>query len=115
MRLLSMHATCSPIQTQLIMHVYKPLWCVCLGRVSYNTFEVFFREIILHLAMASRGQFKTGSTFALLFVSYFFLDILDTAHYYVSYMDCLGCAVLLCLVCLFDLACFFLSSFSSLI
>ena len=26
-----------------------------------------------------------------------------------------GCAVLLCLVCLFDLACFFLSSFSSLI
>ena len=29
--------------------------------------------------------------------------------------DYLGCAVLLCLVCLFDLACFFLSSFSSLI
>ena len=29
--------------------------------------------------------------------------------------DCLGCAVLHCLVCLFDLACFFLSSFSSLI
>ena len=29
--------------------------------------------------------------------------------------DCLGCAVLLCLVCLFDLACFFLFSFSSLI
>ena len=29
--------------------------------------------------------------------------------------DCLGCAVLLCLACLFDLACFFLSSFSSLI
>ena len=29
--------------------------------------------------------------------------------------DCLGCAVLLCLVCLFDLACFFFSSFSSLI
>ena len=29
--------------------------------------------------------------------------------------DCLGCAVLLCLVCLFALACFFLSSFSSLI
>ena len=26
-----------------------------------------------------------------------------------------GCAVLLCLVCLFDLACFFFSSFSSLI
>ena len=29
--------------------------------------------------------------------------------------DCLGCAVLLCFVCLFDLACFFLSSISSLI
>ena len=30
--------------------------------------------------------------------------------------DCLGCTVLLCLVvCLFDLACFFLPSFSSLI
>ena len=29
--------------------------------------------------------------------------------------DCLGCAVFLCLACLFDLACFFLSSFSSLI
>ena len=29
--------------------------------------------------------------------------------------DCLGCAVLLCLVCLFNLACFFLSSFLSLI
>ena len=29
--------------------------------------------------------------------------------------DCLGCAVLLYLVCLFDLACFFLSSFSYLI
>ena len=29
--------------------------------------------------------------------------------------DYLGCAVLLCLICLFDLACFFLSSFSSLI
>ena len=27
--------------------------------------------------------------------------------------DCLGCAVLLCLVCLFDLACFFLSSLNS--
>ena len=30
-------------------------------------------------------------------------------------IDYFGCAVLLCLVCLFDLACFFLSSFSSLI
>ena len=30
------------------------------------------------------------------------------------HVDCLGCAVLLCLVCLIDLACFFLSSFSSL-
>ena len=29
--------------------------------------------------------------------------------------DCLGCAVLLCLVCLFDLACFFLPSFSYII
>ena len=28
--------------------------------------------------------------------------------------DCLGCAVLLCLVCLFDLACFFLPSHLSL-
>ena len=27
------------------------------------------------------------------------------------YSDCLGCVVLLCLVCLFDLACFFLPSF----
>ena len=37
-----------------------------------------------------------------------------------TYVHChrymyIGCAVLLCLVCLFDLACFFLSSFSSLI
>ena len=31
-------------------------------------------------------------------------------HVYVHVCDCLGCAVLLCLVCLFDLACFFLSS-----
>ena len=30
--------------------------------------------------------------------------------YMYMYM-CLGCAVLLCLVCLFNLACFFLSSF----
>ena len=30
------------------------------------------------------------------------------------HVDCLGCAVLLCLVCLFDLACFFLSSFSDI-
>ena len=37
---------------------------------------------------------------------------MESSH---MYMDCLGCAVLLCLVCLFDLACFFLSSFSSLI
>ena len=29
---------------------------------------------------------------------------------FLSKSDCLGCAVLLCLVCLFDLACFFLSS-----
>ena len=40
-------------------------------------------------------------------------------HVHVShprqFFHCLGCAVLLCLVCLFDLACFFLSSFSSLI
>ena len=37
-------------------------------------------------------------------------------EYIVSwFFHCLGCAVLLCLVCLFDLACFFLSSFSSLI
>ena len=31
-----------------------------------------------------------------------------------NFYDCLGCAVLLCLVCLFDLACFFLPSFSHL-
>ena len=52
------------------------------------------------------------------------LYTLDRALYQLSYRryyctstctDCLGCAVLLCLVCLFDLACFFLSSFSSLI
>ena len=36
-------------------------------------------------------------------------------HVFSRKSDCLGCAVLLCLVCLFDLACFFLSSFSSLI
>ena len=36
-------------------------------------------------------------------------------HVFSRKNDCLGCAVLLCLVCLFDLACFFLSSFSSLI
>ena len=30
------------------------------------------------------------------------------------YSDCLGCAVFPCLVCLFDLACFFLPSFSHL-
>ena len=36
------------------------------------------------------------------------LIFLRKSHY-------LGCAVLLCFVCLFDLACFFLSSFSSLI
>ena len=35
----------------------------------------------------------------------------EAAHFFY----CLGCAVLLCLVCFFDLACFFLSSFSSLI
>ena len=29
--------------------------------------------------------------------------------------DCLGCAVLLCLVCLFDFACFFLSSHLSFV
>ena len=52
------------------------------------------------------------------------LYTLDRALYQLSYRryyctstctDCLGCAVLLCLVCLFDLTCFFLSSFSSLI
>ena len=37
-----------------------------------------------------------------------------TAIYSIESNTC-GCAVLLCLVCLFDLACFFLSSFSSLI
>ena len=36
-------------------------------------------------------------------------------YMYIRKSDCLGCAVLLCLVCLFDLACFILSSFSSLI
>ena len=35
--------------------------------------------------------------------------------FHIQLSDCLGCAVLLYLVCLFDLACFFLSSFSSLI
>ena len=34
---------------------------------------------------------------------------------YLRKSDCLGCAVLLCLVCLLDLACFLLPSFSSLI
>ena len=38
------------------------------------------------------------------------LDFSHTCTY-----ACLGCAMLLCLVCLFDLACFFLPSFSSLI
>ena len=39
----------------------------------------------------------------------------EAAHFFLGKSDYLGCAVLLCLVCLFDLACFFLSSFSSLI
>ena len=38
-----------------------------------------------------------------------------TCTYPRQFFHCLGCAVLLCLVCLFDLACFFFSSFSSLI
>ena len=38
-----------------------------------------------------------------------------TVHVHSRKSDCLGCAVLLCLVCLLDLAYFFLSSFSSLI
>ena len=39
-----------------------------------------------------------------------------SSHYkYNNYMYMYMCAVLLCLVCLFDLDCFFLSSFSSLI
>ena len=37
------------------------------------------------------------------------------SSFFLGKSDCLGCAVLLCLVCLFALACFFLSSFSSLI
>ena len=43
------------------------------------------------------------------------LSIVMDLCIYTCTCDCLGCAVLLCLVCLFDLACFFLSSFSSLI
>ena len=43
------------------------------------------------------------------------LRIRNISIYNHVHVDCLGCAVLLCLVCLFDLACFFLSSFSSLI
>ena len=48
---------------------------------------------------------------------YYMYDNACAIHMYVRVHvhDCLGCAVLLCLVCLFDLACFFLSSFSSLI
>ena len=38
---------------------------------------------------------------------------LENGYMYSVYMH--GCAVLLCLVCLFDLACFLLPSFSSLI
>ena len=37
------------------------------------------------------------------------------SSFFLGKLTALGCAVLLCLVCLFDLACFFLSSFSSLI
>ena len=43
---------------------------------------------------------------------YMYIHVHEAAHFL---SDCLGCGVLLCLVCLFDLACFFLSSFSSLI
>ena len=39
----------------------------------------------------------------------------EAAHFFSRKSDCLGYAVLLCLVCLFALACFFLSSFTSLI
>ena len=47
-------------------------------------------------------------------IVYRYLD--DMQYYDVHNTACTrGCAVLLCLVCLFDLACFFLSSFSSLI
>ena len=42
-------------------------------------------------------------------------SVSQCSYIYMWKSDCLGCAVLLCLVCLFDLACFFLSSFSSLI
>ena len=38
----------------------------------------------------------------------------EAAHFFLGKSDCLGCAVLLCLVCLFDLACFFLPSHPSL-
>ena len=36
----------------------------------------------------------------------------QAAHLFLGKSGCLGCAVLLCLVCLFDLACFFLSHLS---
>ena len=37
------------------------------------------------------------------------------SSFFLRESDCLGCAALLCLVVLFDLACFFLSSFSHLL
>ena len=42
-------------------------------------------------------------------------EVCTCIYIHIRKMCICGCAVLLCLVCLFDLACFFLSSFSSLI
>ena len=83
--------------------------CVCVGIYVYNTNTQPCRLICaptknLPLAVSSSPT-----------ILYNILSVYVGVSLSYMYMHCLGCAVLLCLVCLFDLACFFLSSFSSLI
>ena len=71
-----------------------------------NTYPVAGLEVL---------PFKTQALYVHMAMGLMIYDNMYMESHPRQFFHCLGCAVLLCLVCLFDLACFFLSSFSSLI
>ena len=116
--------TCMCVYTYILHNVYRTLMhCgVCLH--IYTHYMMFFRQDRRQRAFSLADLHLDFLSFSLNTCTCFFLS--SFSHLSLKHV-CMGraastqClfptlyAVLLCLVCLFDLACFFLSSFSSLI
>ena len=99
------------VHEYIVVNIYNARTCMCMSpEEEISAMKSALEQYGIHMPSFGKigGLLASevwGNTYMYM---YMYIPVMCTS-------DCLGCAVLLCLVCLFDLACFFLSSFSSLI